>query len=266
MILVNGVEKIDKIEKGQIHSIYCRVNKKYLIQINSTSRYGNLSFRYGEKEEVMHYRNKFLTDIKILLGNYIRNKKFTLPILLKPQHRNNIEVVNIKIQGSGWKSYESAIETDALLLYPYPERFILPLGVLVADCAPVCFYSPSVKAFLLGHISRKNIDIVKDAILLMLGLYYAANDKGKFELNIIVGPCGRYNWREGASDKIIDIQQLIVEKIQEFEEEKKLSKDTIKISLSQYYTTNEKGLFFSHHLISNGDKNEKRFMSLSMII
>ncbi len=277
VIVTDAIEGIKEIESKKLHYIVYSLNKKEVVfQVNSTISYGNLSFRYGPHQEVLLARELFFSHLQIVVKEFlgqIRHKinfktNFMQPILMLPSHSNSIEVVDRHTK-AGWKSLEGAVKADGLLLYPLPANNVLPLGVLTADCAPVTMYLPSAQTLALFHVSRKNLDIIEDGLLLMKGLYYAQNkssDLSNFNLVLFVGPSGKYPFVIKGSIVEINIRDEIKEKIDCFEKTQGIPPQSIKVYFSKYFTTDENSFFFSHHLSHNNQEGEKRFMSLSMII
>ena len=257
---------IEKIIEGKsrkrIHLIEKDNNKIIMDMVNSTKDYGNLSYKYENREIVKEKRKIFLEDLKLYFSREIET-----PIILKPQHSNEIVIVGEEDSGKGWTDYENAIPADGLVVIS-PLKKILPLGVLAADCAVLLVHLEGTRIYGIFHISRKNVDLLSDILLLFKGFYYAVyyKEEKNFRLSITVSPYGVYDLEEGVH---IDMKEMITKKLEEAEDKyfSNFSNDQIVIYFSEYLTTSSPGsdFFYSHHLSSINKSNEERFMSLGFL-
>jgi polyphenol oxidase len=93
----------------------------------SSTKFGNMSFRYSPLEGALDNRSRFLNAVGINIENLVA---------MSPVHGVNIEVVSEANSGSGAFDFESAIpKTDGLIT----EDKNIALAVNPADCSPIIF-------------------------------------------------------------------------------------------------------------------------------
>src|SRR3989344_7050185 len=100
-----------------------------------------MSFRWGEKEEVLRNRKKFLNNLGI-------RKSDSVTMLL--QHGTEIAFVDEFSRG------EEAVMVDGLIT----KSKNVFLFVLTGDCLPIIFYDPVRKLVGLAHVSRINTPLM----------------------------------------------------------------------------------------------------------
>ena len=256
-------ERILTVRGRRIHIIEKEEDKKIImVMINTTRDYGNLSYKYDESVIVKERRKVLMEDLKLYFS-----KEIETPIILKPKHSNEIVIVGEEDSGKGWADYENAIPADGLVVIS-PLKKILPLGVLAADCAVLLVHLEGTRIYGIFHISRKNVDLLSDILLLFKGFYYAVyyKEEKNFRLSITVSPYGVYDLEEGVH---IDMREKISKKLEEAEDKYffNFSNYQIEMYFSEYLTTSSPGreLFYSHHLSSVERLKEERFMSLGFL-
>lgn len=114
-----------------------------LIVLTSTKADGNFSFTYGESQQVIKDRQKFLTSHRCSLQNCV---------VMKTLNHDVIQVVTEKEQGRGTHGYDDVVMADALIT---TEPNIL-LFLLTADCLPLVLYDPEQRVLALAHLSRES--------------------------------------------------------------------------------------------------------------
>jgi hypothetical protein len=95
----------------------------------STRKDGNMSFRFGNKEEVSKNREKFLSQLGIRINSCVS---------LKVQHKVKIVGVGNSFAGRGMLGQEDFVEADGLVT---KDRGLY-LFLLIADCLPIILYDP----------------------------------------------------------------------------------------------------------------------------
>lgn len=103
---------------------------------------GNLSFRHGDKEEVITNRKNFLKKHGLSLEDCV---------VMACEHEDNITIVDRSHRGRGSLDGESAIPTEAFIT----KEKGLTLFLLTADCLPVAYYDPIKGVIALAHLGWK---------------------------------------------------------------------------------------------------------------
>ncbi|HCJ52283.1 MAG: hypothetical protein A2898_05520 [Candidatus Kerfeldbacteria bacterium RIFCSPLOWO2_01_FULL_48_11] len=108
----------------------------------STKKDGNMSFRYGKRDEVKKNRERFLAKCDISVQDCVA---------MSLQHGTNC--VNVASHDKGNGVFEpGGIETDCLIT---SEKNLF-LFLLIGDCLPVALYDPEQSVIALAHIGRHN--------------------------------------------------------------------------------------------------------------
>lgn len=152
---------------------------KYLF---STVDDGNLSFVYGDADEVIDNRSSFFNRVEVSGENIVE---------MKLQHSDNIEIVSPKQAGNVF-DLKRLIYTDALIT----NHKGLGLFLVIADCIPVIFFDSEkqVLALMHGGIANTKLEMSKKVIRRMTDKF---NVK-PFDIQIIIGPSLRQpNYRYG---------------------------------------------------------------------
>jgi YfiH family protein len=108
----------------------------------STKAAGNMSFNWGENEEVIKNRRSFLKSMSILPNDCV---------VMSPLHGTEIRHIDSAVKGIGILK-PGGIEADCLIT---KEKGLF-LFLLTGDCLPILLYDPQQKTIALAHISRKN--------------------------------------------------------------------------------------------------------------
>ena len=111
----------------------------------SMTQEGNMSFRYGKKEEVLVNRRNFLEDIGLGFDDCVAMQTGN-------RGSSSIKSVNRRSLGKGMRDSESAIQADCLVTN---ESGVF-LWLVSADCLPMIFFSRKPFFLALAHISRQN--------------------------------------------------------------------------------------------------------------
>jgi YfiH family protein len=143
----------------------------------SSRKQKNMSLFYGNVEDSLEHRKKFLAELGIDFGNLVCSQQI---------HGNNLTYVHDKDLGRGALTYASAIEeTDALIT----DKKNIPLAIFTADCPSVFVFDPLAPAVGLLHAGWRSTrqEIMKNAISFMQDKF---NSKGE-RLYVIFGPAIR---------------------------------------------------------------------------
>ncbi len=257
-----ATEEVKNIDGRAIHFI--QIGK--LVQVNSTVSYGNMSYKYGPHEQVKANRELFWSDL-LKVSEIKKSRGILEPIIMNPSMTKDIMVIGKQIRGEGWESISTFLKCDGLLLLKPPHTHIIPIGLPVADCAPVSIYIPTAHSILVIHVSWKNIDIIQEALQIAYGIHLAAASHKPFHLILIVGPAGRYLFYDKEQEKeiLIDIHHMIEQQIVQFESQHSEDDSRLEAYFSNYLTTSG-DIFFSNHILNHLNQPPARFMSLSFLI
>lgn len=112
----------------------------------STINDGNMSFRFGENDEVVSNRRRFLKE---------NAADYADTICMRCNHGEYITAVNrgTPTQHFGAQRQEDQIEAEVLVT----EKKNIALMLLTADCLPTAFYDPVQEVIALAHLNRKTI-------------------------------------------------------------------------------------------------------------
>jgi YfiH family protein len=116
------------------------------LHYTSTTSHGNLSYKWGEHEEVLCNREVFLSEHNLKLENCIA---------LKTQDKDVIQVADQSFKGRGMHNFETGVVADALIT----QEKNLFLFLLTADCLPISFYDPKKEVVGLAHLSWRTTDL-----------------------------------------------------------------------------------------------------------
>jgi YfiH family protein len=123
----------------------------------SSRKQKNTSLYYGNIEESLVHREKFLAELGINFQNLVCSQQI---------HGNNVTYVYEKDLGRGALTYASAIEdTDALIT----DKKNIPLAIFTADCLSVFIYDPIAAAVGMLHAGWRSSrqEIIKNTVMLM---------------------------------------------------------------------------------------------------
>lgn len=104
---------------------------------------GNMSYTYGEENEVKKNRKNFFKNLSIPIERVV---------FMDVQHGIKIINATTSLAGTGFNSGNTAIKADALITL----ESNLALALLTADCIPVIIRSEKMPIIALAHVSRHN--------------------------------------------------------------------------------------------------------------
>lgn len=119
------------------------LTNRYIRHGISTIEDKNMSYEWGERDEVRKHRKNFLTKLRIPVER---------SVFLQVQHGTKIIEGSSSLAGIGYFSSEAAIKADAIVT----KEKGLAMVILTADCIPAIFYDRANEIVCLAHISRKN--------------------------------------------------------------------------------------------------------------
>lgn len=119
-----------QLEKFNLHGV---------IHGFSTKRFGNMSYKWGEKRDVDKNRQNFAKTAGLNPKNVVQ---------MSLNHGTKVEVVDEKVAGDLTSLNKILIDTDAMVTNT---RGIV-LWLLTADCSPYLFYDPKKKVTGLAHV------------------------------------------------------------------------------------------------------------------
>lgn len=110
----------------------------------STAHDGNMDFRFGEQEEVIDNRTRFLYKHGILYEDHIA---------MRCDHGDIISLVTSYHPEVGAHTQDEQIHSEVLVT----QEKGLALMLFTADCQPTSFYDPVTQTIALAHISRQTL-------------------------------------------------------------------------------------------------------------
>lgn len=145
----------------------------HLIYKTSTRADGNMSFKYGKRDDVLGNRKRFLADTKMQLTDCV---------MMAVEHEDKIEAVGQKDKGCGAFIREDAIVAETLVT----SRKGVLLSLMTADCFPVAFYDPIHEIVALAHLGWKptGLNLIQKTIAYLGERYKSAPE----ELVVSIGP------------------------------------------------------------------------------
>lgn len=111
----------------------------------STAEYGNMSFIYGEPDEVKSSRDKFFQDLGV---------KSNQAVVTSLLHGDKINLVDETDRGKGIIEADSSLMGD-ILVTSKPDTYLF---MVVADCLALFFYDQVNKVVALAHAGWKGVD------------------------------------------------------------------------------------------------------------
>lgn len=154
---------------------------------------GNMSYFWGEANEVLQNRKAFLKNNGFYINAIVN---------VHPSDTRTVVEVDKQDSGKGMRSAVDAIEADGTMTNSRE----IALFLVVADCSPVIIYDPKTSTLGLIHINWKNAPIATAAVEKAVSQFGAA----VCDLNIFIGPsiqkesfkfanpiqCQEDNWKE----------------------------------------------------------------------
>jgi copper oxidase (laccase) domain-containing protein len=211
----------------------------------STVEEGNLDHRFGQKDEVVANRKKFLDQIRIPIER---------SVFLEVQHGTKIIEATTSLAGIGFYSSAAAIKADAIFT---KEKNLAPV-MLTADCIPALFYDRANQIVGLVHLSRHN---TKEAFAQIVASFMRREYSTSMqELKIFFGPSIKKEsyiideYPEGYDLVAENINQLLLKGIRE----ENIFVDPIDTAASKD--------FFSHYRAVRNKEDEGRFATVVMLV
>lgn len=144
-----------------------------VVYATSTAADGNMSFKYGEHDEVLENRKKFLDMLGVDLKDCV---------IMAVEHQDKIVIVGPADKGRGATAREDVISAEALIA----NEKGLCLMLLTADCFPISFYDPHQEVIALAHLGWRptGLELVKKVIA-FLEQHFGTTPE---ELMVSIGP------------------------------------------------------------------------------
>ncbi len=228
-----------------MHFIPQLLTNRFVRHHISTKDEGNMSYVYGEREEVLTNRKKFFTDIRIPTER---------SIIIEVQHGTKIIEASSSLGGTGFNSAASAIKADAIIT----REKNLAVGLLTADCIPAILFDRLNGILCLAHLSRKNTEERFSQIL--ISFFRREFDTNLHELKIFMGPSIKKDsyileeYPNGYDLTGENIKQLLLKGVRE---------ENIIVDPTDTATDTN---FFSHYRESRKKENEGRFLTTTMLV
>ncbi len=229
-----------------------------LLHAFSTIADGNMSFKWGQIEDVRQNRQKFLTDLNIDPSRVV-----------SAELGHSDKIIKVAAAEAGWGVLQDdcQLKGDSLITNE-PDLY---LWHVVADCLSVMLYDPINQAVALVHVGRKNANSqVIDKTIKALAEFYSTKPS---DLVAGMGPsihncCYAYAEVEQISDpvwqKFLTSQNgLIYIDLVGFTAKQLLDSGVLKdkLHLSSDCTAHS-DKFFSHYRAKQTSQPEKRFAAV----
>ena len=211
----------------------------------STTDEGNMSFRYGDREEVLQNRKKFFNGIRIPTER---------AVILEVQHGTKIIEATASLGGTGVNSEASAIKADAIVT----REKNLAIALLTADCIPVILFDRPNCVLGLAHLSRKNTE--ERFAQILISFFRREYDTNLHELKIFMGPSIKKEsylleeYPEGYDLTGENVKQLLLKGVRE---------ENIIVDPTDTATSQD---FFTHYKDCRDKKTESRFVTTTMLV
>jgi len=153
------------LEKFKINSVIAAFSRR---------QDGNMSLSFGDTQDALENRKKFLSGLGINYRDLITAKQV---------HGKNVEYVTQKNKGMGALDYEnSVIDTDGFIT----DQRGVPIAILTADCLSVFIYDPKRPAIAILHAGwRSTEQNIAQAGISQMGEKFGSQPK---ELLVGFGP------------------------------------------------------------------------------
>lgn len=211
----------------------------------STKEEGNMSYVYGERDEVLANRKKFFTDIRIPTER---------AIIIGVQHGTKIIEASSSLGGTGFNSEASAIKSDAIIT----REKNLAVALLTADCIPAIFFDRPNGVLCLAHLSRKNTE--EKFAQIIISYFRREFDTNLHELKVFMGPSIKKesyileDYPQGFDLTGENSKQLLLKGIRE---------ENIVVDPTDTTTDSN---FFSHFRDSRNKEVEGRFITAAVLV
>lgn len=192
-----------------------------LIHGFSPKSFGNMSFKYGEKEETGRNRQKFLASLDIMAD-------YAYAGLV---HGTKVTVAD--------KAGVYA-ETDGLIT----SKIGLPLMLLTADCLPVLFFDPTKRVIGLAHAGYKGV--IGKIFLSVIGKMVSVFDCKPKDIFVGIGPtiekCCYVESRPLVQESLLEWQDFL-----SFKDNNTASIDLSGFTIEQLKNTGVKQIFQANY-------------------
>ena len=211
----------------------------------STTDEGNMSFRYGDREEVLQNRKKFFNGIRIPTER---------AVILEVQHGTKIIEASSSLGGTGVNSEASAIKADAIVT----REKNLAIALLTADCIPAILFDRPNGILCLAHLSHKNTE--ERFAQVLISFFRREYDTNLRELKIFFGPSIKKEsyfleeYPEGYDLTGGNVKQLLLKGVRE---------ENIIVDSTDTVTSSD---FFSHYRGNTNNEKEGRFVTTTMLV
>jgi len=118
---------------------------------------GNMSFSFGDTQQALENRKKFLGPLGIDYRDLVTAKQV---------HGKNVELITASQKGRGALDFESSFpDTDGFIT----QSAGVPIAILTADCLSVFIYDPRHRAIAVLHAGWRSTeqDIAQEGVLAM---------------------------------------------------------------------------------------------------
>lgn len=232
-----------------------------VIHAISTKAEGNMSFSFGDGEEVIANRGQFLKTYDLSLDD---------TAVMIVDHADHIAHVNEAQKGVGTRSTETAINADGLIT----DTPGVCLFLLTADCLPVALYDPVNEAIGLFHLGWQSTDL--DLLHKALTQMHETFGTLARDLLVDIGPGihresymkhdppqrGREHWRKYLTETDDGYQIDIVG--YNYDAVRTAGVPALNIAVSECDTAQDPD-YFSHYNAARGKEADGRFATILML-
>jgi len=141
----------------------------------STIADGNMSFRFGDREEVLNNRRRFLKE---------NGADYSNCVCMACDHGEQLIPIDWNTDKThfGATAPEHTIKAEVLVT----KEIDLSLMLLTADCIPAVFYDPVTEVIALAHLSRKTI--AYELVQKTVGFLHTQFNSNPADLRVHFGP------------------------------------------------------------------------------
>lgn len=131
------MQLFNPLEKFGINPVACAFSRRHD---------GNMSLSFGETQDALANRKKFLFELGIDYRDLVTAKQV---------HGKHVELITQKHKGSGALDFESSIpDTDGFIT----DQPFVPIAILTADCLSVFIYDPARPAIAVLHAGWRSTE------------------------------------------------------------------------------------------------------------
>lgn len=201
----------------------------------STTKDGNLDFRFDDSEMVIKNRREFFRKTGLKMEEAV--------CMNVANHKDDILFVGEKDLKKGMFKLEDAPLVDAMITHNHG----ISLMLLIADCLPMAMYDPKKKVVALVHLSRETtfLKLAKKVIGLL-------KEKFNSDPKDLMAEFGPHIFKESYVMDLAgeNLNQLLKEGVLE---------ENITISKENTYTSSK---YFSFHRSEEGGEKQGRFATV----